>query len=57
MREHPETIWSTQKIFFFFFFQMVGQFAGNQTLYFNNKVGSSETTRGTSNLLDEKFKY
>ena len=36
---------------------MVGQFAGNQTLYLNNKVGSSETTRGTSNLLDEKFKY
>ena len=43
MREHPETIWSTQEPFLFGKIQMVGQSAGNQTLSNDNGVGSSET--------------
>lgn len=47
MREHPETIWSTQELFLLGKIQMVGQSAGNQTLSNDNVLGSSETTRET----------
>ena len=62
MREHLKIIWSTQKTFLFGKIQIIRQSAGNQTLFFNNKVGSSETIRETLsdiNLLnlDSGFKY
>lgn len=47
MREHPETIWSTQELFLLGKIQMVGQSAGNQMLSNDNVLGSSETTRET----------
>lgn len=65
MREHPETIWSTQELFLLGKIQMVGQSAGNQTLSNDNVLGSSETTRETlsnndidnSLNLNSNFKY
>jgi len=48
MREHPKTNWSTQEFILLGKIQLVGQSAGNQMLlFFNNKVGSSETRRET----------
>lgn len=65
MREHPETIWSTQELFLLGKIQMVGQSAGNQMLSNDNVLGSSETTRETlsnndidnSLNLNSNFKY
>lgn len=41
MREHPETIWSTQELILLGKIQMVGQSAGNQTSLNNDGVGFS----------------
>jgi hypothetical protein len=64
MREHPEAIRSTQVTRLLGKIRIKGQSAGNQILHYSNKVGSSETTRGTlsdnnfSSLnLDLMFKY
>jgi hypothetical protein len=65
MREHPETIWSTQELILLGKIQMVGQSAGNQTSLNNDGVGSSETTCETlsnNNIdnslnLNSDFKY
>lgn len=65
MREHPETIWSTQELFLLGKIQMVGQSAGNQMLSNDNVLGSSETTCETlsnndidnSLNLNSNFKY
>lgn len=57
MREHPETIWSTQELFLLGKIQMVGQSAGNQILSNDNVLGSSETTRETlsNNNIDNSL--
>lgn len=64
MREHLETIWSTQEHILLGKIQMVRQSAGNQTSLLNDEVGSSETTCETlRNIdndllnLDSTFKY
>jgi formate hydrogenlyase subunit 3/multisubunit Na+/H+ antiporter MnhD subunit len=43
--------WSTQDKFLFGKIQIKGQSAGNQILSLYNKVGSSETTRGTLKII------
>lgn len=53
MREHPEAIRSTQVTRLLGKIRIEGQSAGNQILHYSNKVGSSETTRGT--LSDNNF--
>jgi hypothetical protein len=53
MREYPEAIRSTQVILLLRKIRIEGQFAGNQILHYSNKVGSSETIRGT--LSDNNF--
>jgi hypothetical protein len=53
MREHPEAIRSTQVTHLLGKIRIEGQSAGNQILHYSNKVGSSETTRGT--LSDNNF--